>query len=349
MAISACAARPPIVIGLGGSLSGRDAALGVSGRNAAELFVRRINEAGGLAGRRIELAIGDFESDTSRIVPTDRALLERGAVVIMGHFTSAQAQAALDFAREARIALVSPSATAESLGGKDDYFFRTGMSSRRDAEAIAADMAAKGRKRLLVIATSQNKPYADTYVQPLAKAGLVAMDLRFDEPGAVNYERARRARADSVLIIAVAIDAGYIAQELRLRGLGQPLYLCGWAATSGDEIVKSGGASVEGAWFVHQTDETQPALAPIKADYLAAYGKEPDTEALQTWDSMCLARAAIETGGVDRDSFLKAIRGIRSFQGAFETIRMDEYGDATRALFVRTIKNGKILVVGRYD
>jgi branched-chain amino acid transport system substrate-binding protein len=345
---SACAAKPPIVIGLGGSMSGSDAALGVSGRNAAQLFVRRANEAGGLKGRRLELAIGDFKSDPSLIVPTDRSLLRRGAVVIVGHFTSAQAIAAVDFANAARIVLVSPSATTESLGGKDDFFFRTGMSSRHDAEAIAANMAERGLRRLLVIETTKNKAYADTYTKPLAEAGLIALDLPFSDPKAVDFERAAAARADSILIIAVAVDAGFIAQGLRIRGLRQPLYLCGWAATAGDDIVKNGGSAVEGAWFAHQTDETEPALAPIKADYKAVYGTDADFEVLQTWDTMCLVRAAIEAGGTDREAFYRAIRDIRSFRGGADIIQLDEHGDATRSLFIRTIRDGAIEIVGRY-
>jgi branched-chain amino acid transport system substrate-binding protein len=345
---ASCAARPPIVIGLGGSMSGSDAALGVSGRNSAQLFVRRVNEAGGIRGRPLKLVIGDFRSDPSLIVPTDQSLVRSGAIAIVGHFTSAQAVAAVDYANSSSVVLISPSATTESLAGKDDYFFRTGMSSRYDAEAIASNMAHRGLKRLLVIETSKNKAYVDTYTQALSRAGLIALDLPFQELKEIDYGRAIAAKADSILIIAVAVDAGFIAQELRLRGLGQPLYLSGWAATAGDDIIKSGGAAVEGAWFAHQTDETDPALAPIEAEYKALYGQDVDFEVLQTWDAMCLARAAIEAGGVDREKFYRAIRGIRSFRGGADTIRLDQYGDATRSLFIREIRRGAISIVGRY-
>lgn len=347
IATAGCAARRPIVLGLGGSMSGSDAALGVSGRNSAQLFVRRVNESGGIRGRPLKLVVGDFKSDPSLIVPTDQSLVRGGAIAIVGHFTSAQAIEALDYANSSRVVLISPSATAESLAGKDDYFFRTGMSSRYDAEAIASSMARRGLKRLLVIETSKNKAYADTYTQPLSEAGLIALDLPFQDLKGIDYGRAMAAKADSILIIAVAVDAGFIAQELRLRGLGQPLYLSGWAATAGDDIIKSGGAAVEGAWFAHQTDETDPALAPIAAEYEAIYGQGVDFEVLQTWDAMCLVRAAIEAGGVDRETFYRAIRGIRSFRGGADAIRLDQYGDPTRSLYIREIRHGGISIIGK--
>jgi branched-chain amino acid transport system substrate-binding protein len=349
LALASCADRRPLVLGLAGSFSGRDAALGVSGRNAAELFVRRVNEAGGLGGRILQLATRDFASELSRVVPGDRELLEAGAIAILGHFTSAQALAALDFANEERIALLCPTASAEALSGKRDCVFRTVMSSRNDAPALAADMARHGRKRLLVLEASQNKAYAETYTRPLASLVAVVDDIAFDDLEDVDYARAARARVDAVLIVANSIDAGTIAQELELRGLAKPLYLSGYAATSGEDIVASGGAAVEGAWFVHQIDETRPELAGIEADYLATYGVEADFAALETWDSMCLAKAVIEGGGVDRASFLKVASGLREFRGAADEIALDEYGDATRPLFARTIKDGRIVVLGRVE
>jgi hypothetical protein len=63
---------------------------------------------------------------------------------------------------------------------------------------------------------------------------------------------------------------------------------------------------------------------------------------------MRLARTAIEAGGVDRESFYAAIRGIREFRGGADAIRIDRYGDSTRNLYIRRIRDGVISIVGRY-
>ncbi len=344
-----CSAGRPIVIGLAGSFSGRNSALAVSGRKAAELFVQKANNSGGVRGRKLALATSDFASDPAMVVPADTRLLSRGAVVIVGHFISEEAAAALDFANGKRIALVSPTASAESFSGKDDFFFRTVMSSGRDPLAIAADMASKGRKRLLVIEVNQNKPYDETYTGPLAKSVTIADDISGDSLGGIDYARALRSKADAALIIANSIDAGSIAQELRLRGFAKPLYLSGFAATNGEGVIASGGSAVEGAWFVHQIDESQPALAPLIAEFHAAYGTDPDYAALETWDAMCLVKTVLEAGGLDRRSFYRILRGTRSFRGAANLISLDEYGDAHRSLFIRVIKDHKIVTLGRFE
>jgi branched-chain amino acid transport system substrate-binding protein len=345
--LSSCADHRPITVGLAGSFSGRDSTLGVSGRNAAELFVKQINDAGGLRGRKIRLEIRDFASDPARIVAADRELLDAGAVAIVGHFTSASAVAALDFANRERVCLVCPTASAESLGGKKDYLFRTIMSSSRDASAIAADMAASGAKRLLIIQSSDNKPYAETYTAPLAKAVEIADDLSFGDIRAIDYARAARARADAILIIANPIDTGSVAQELRIRGIDKPLYLSGFATTSSEDLIASGGSAVEGARFFHQVDETQPGLAPLIGEYRRVYGTKPDYAAMETWDAMCLVKTVLESGGLDRASFHEKIGRIRSFQGTVGRISLDEFGDATRELFMLTIKGGQVAISGR--
>lgn len=342
-----CQDRRPIVIGLAGSFSGREASFGVSGRRAALLFARDLNAAGGIGGRPLRFVIGDFESDPDRVVEVDRDLLEKGAIAIVGHFTSTMALAATGFADRERVALVSPSASSDKLSGKDDFFFRTVMCSEGDAAALAANMRERGLGRLLVIETSANRAYAETYTKPLAKLVEIAGDIAFDKVDEVDYAKALRSRADSVLIIANSVDAGTIAQGLRVRGFSAQLYLSGYSATNGEMVAESGGKAVEGAWLVHQVDESLPELAPFKAEYEKAYGIKPDFEALETLDALCLVKAALQAGGLDRESFYRAIRAIRSFQSASGKLTMDSFGDIQRPLFARTIVGGKIVVLGR--
>ncbi len=344
---TACVSRQPIVLGLAGSFSGRDSALGISGRNAAELFVRQLNQAGGLGHRMVVLQTRDFASDESKTVGADRELLDLGAVAIVGHFTSASAVAALDFANRERIVLVCPTASAASLGGKRDFLFRTIMSSVGDAIAIAADLAATGRKRLLVIEARENKPYAETYTQSLAKSVQLVDDIGFDALADIDYGRIARARADAILIIANPIDTGSIAQELRLHKVAEPLYLSGFATTNSADLLASGGEALEGAWFVHQMVESQPALGPLIESYRSVYGVAPDSAAIETWDAMCLVKIVLEAGGLDRRSFYERICKVRSFQGSADLISLDDFGDATRPLYIFQIRDGKIQFSGR--
>jgi branched-chain amino acid transport system substrate-binding protein len=58
-----CAPPEPIRIGFVGGTSGRVADLGIAGRNGAQLAVELRNQAGGVAGRAVELLIRDNEQN----------------------------------------------------------------------------------------------------------------------------------------------------------------------------------------------------------------------------------------------------------------------------------------------
>jgi len=354
-ALPSCSRPEPVLIGFAASLTGKDYMLGVDGRNALELFARERNAGGGIAGRRIELAIRDFASDDANVVEMDRQLVEdEGAGLVLGHFTSSSAELALPYFDAAGIPLVSPAATSTGLGGRDDAFFRTIMSSGRDPFLLAEHMASAGVDAVMVIATAQNAPYVSTYVDVIAGAMPVAGDFRYVDVHGLDYaamaaalEREPAGTDAAVLVVASAIDTGTIAQELRKRGIDEPLYVSGWAGN--DDLVTYGGKAVEGAVFVHQIDFGSPGVVDFADRYERLFGTRPGFGAVETWDAMLFVEAALRTAAADGTSLLEAMRSIRSFEGASGTILMDAYGDARRALYFKQVRGGSIVVTGKAE
>lgn len=281
LSAASCTPTGDIVIGFAASLSGKDAALGVDGRNAAELYVRQINAGGGIGGRKIKLVAKDFRSDDARIVPSDEELLRDGAVAIVGHFTSAAVNAALEFANREKITLVSPAATSTDLSGKDDLFFRTIMSSAKDPVFLAGHMRSRGATSLLIIKSSSNRSYTATYADHMRTAMNVVAEIEYGDAKAIDFGRiAAIPKIDAILVIANSIDTGTIAQALKIRGIRKPLYLSGWAGD--DTLIEYGGEAVEGAIFVHQIDNTNESLGGFIDDYRAVYGVPPSFAAIET-------------------------------------------------------------------
>ena len=58
-------AQAQIVMGVGGPMTGPDAAFGAQLKNGAEQAVLDINAAGGILGQKIELKIGDDAGDAN--------------------------------------------------------------------------------------------------------------------------------------------------------------------------------------------------------------------------------------------------------------------------------------------
>jgi len=350
--LSACSPRPDAIIGFAASLSGSDYTLGTEGRDAAELYVAELNARGGIGGRRVRLETRDYASDNAALPGALRELASVGARVVVGAYTSGAALAALPVLDELGLVLVSPAATAASLSGLRDRFFRTVMSSERDAVVLGDIIRAEGLAPVLVFSTALNAAYAETYERPLIEAGLAAEVVRFRSPADIDFEPIAASRGSStpyrsVLVVASPLDTATVAQALTLRGLSAPLFASGWAAS--DDLVRGGGRTVEGIRFVHQIDVEEPLLAGLVTRYAAVYGAPPGFSAIQTWDAMRFVEEGLRRVARPGQDPYEAFSTLRDFEGGGGKIRVDEYGDASRSLYLKGVRDGRVVVLGRLE
>lgn len=176
-----CGSPPePILIGFVGGTSGRVADLGIAGRDAVLLAVELRNQAGGVAGRKVKLLIKDDEQQPEVAERAVRELIDRGVVAIVGPMTSAMAIAVVPIADEAKVLLMSPTASTDALAGLDDYFFRVNASTLDNASRIARyHLDQHATRRLAVAYDLRNQSYTEswlegfraTYVQGGGEAG----------------------------------------------------------------------------------------------------------------------------------------------------------------------------------
>jgi len=76
-------AKEPIRIGVVLSESGANEPLGKPERNAIKLFVKRLNESGGIDGHDVEVIIKDDQSDSTKAQQAAIELLEQEEVVAL--------------------------------------------------------------------------------------------------------------------------------------------------------------------------------------------------------------------------------------------------------------------------
>src|ERR1700758_4608914 len=105
-----------IKIGAVSCISGPLSTFGVSSIRGARMAIEEINAKGGVLGQSIELVVDDNGSkagETARI--TRKFLSQDHVVAILGDLTSSATMEAAPLAEEARVPLLTPSATAMSV------------------------------------------------------------------------------------------------------------------------------------------------------------------------------------------------------------------------------------------
>ncbi|HOV13531.1 MAG TPA: ABC transporter substrate-binding protein [Spirochaetota bacterium] len=334
-----------IIIGFAGSLSGKDYKLGVEGLNTIQLLVNETNKNGGINGKKIKLIIEDFKSDINNVVSSDKKLLDAGSIAIIGHFTSAASVGAIDFVNTNKIVLISPTSSTEELSHKDDYFFRIVMTSKYDPVYLSIHMKENSIKNIMLIKAKINESYTKTYSDVLYKEFNIVKDISYDKIDDIDLNEISmiKNKFDATVILSSAIDSGTIAQRLHIKNIDNPLYLSGWAA--GDDLITYGGDSVENAILIHQVNDKLESLKDFIKKYKETYGESPSFSAIQTVHAFHLLVETIKKGGTKRKSFYESIKKIRSFNSISGIIKLDNYGDAIRTLYLKKIENGSFKVL----
>jgi branched-chain amino acid transport system substrate-binding protein len=248
--IISCRAARPIYIGFSGELTGKRADLGIQGRDGVQLAVMRLNEAGGVAGRPIELIIRDDLGTPEGALAADQALIEAGVVAIIGHMTSAQSIAAMPLIEETETVMLSPTTSTPELAGLDDYFFRINPDNDQQARTLAHQARQRhGLTRVSAIYDSENSAYTHTFWRSFSRAfeelggqnvGKVTFNSSEKPDFAPLVAELRNRDFEGLLIIASAVDTAMIAQVIRRQDWTVELFASGWAQS--EALIQHGGA-----------------------------------------------------------------------------------------------------------
>ena len=116
------AAEATFKIGGIGPITGGAAIYGQGVKNAAELAVAEINEAGGINGYQVEFMWGDDEHDAEKAVNAYNELKDKGMQMLLGTVTSAPCIAVADKTLADNMFQLTPSGTAEDCIVNDNAF-----------------------------------------------------------------------------------------------------------------------------------------------------------------------------------------------------------------------------------
>src|SRR3990170_2603001 len=105
-----------IVIGQSAPLSGANAELGNEIRNGALAHFRKVNDAGGVHGRRVELATFDDANQVPRAEANTRKLVEEhGVFALFGYASATLSRPALPIAAQHGVPFLAPFSGAYSM------------------------------------------------------------------------------------------------------------------------------------------------------------------------------------------------------------------------------------------
>ena len=221
--------KSAIVLGQSLALTGPGSPLAQPFHEGAKLYFDRVNAAGGVHGRKIELVTLDDRGNPTVTVANTQKLLEQGVLALFGFYGSPQVTAAYPLIKDSEVLMFAPMAAADQLRGTqypNVYSLRPGYSE--EAGAITRHAETLGARKLAILHATDGESMAalDAAERTMTKLGasLVAKAAIGSGSLANSVDKALAGRPDSILLISDAFGAAGAVRDLRAKGFRGPIY-----------------------------------------------------------------------------------------------------------------------------
>ena len=359
-------AAEPIRLGAVLSVTGPASFLGEPERNTIQMELDKLNAAGGVLGRPVEVIILDDETDVNKaVLAVDRLIKKENVAAILGPTTSGNSLAVMGKAAAAKVPLISCSAAEKITRPVNPYIYKVAPSDRLAVARILTHAKAKGYKKLAILTVSDGFGQAGREVlKELVPAGGFEMtaDEVFgpkDTDMTAQLTKIQGTSPDAVICWGTNPGPAVVAKNRVQLGITTPLYMSHGVASK--KFIELAGDAAEGLLLPAgkiTVAEKLPDADPEK-NQLVAYAKSYDerfkapvsTFGGHGYDSLHLAVRAIAEAGSDkpeaiRDA-LEKIKGFAGIGGIFTFTPEDHAGLGPDAFIMLGIEKGDWVIVGQ--
>lgn len=320
LAMAACGGEPAnnggndtpdattVKIGGIGPLTGAYANYGLSEKNGAELAVKEINEAGGIAGKQIELSYQDSQGESESAVNAYGKLMDWGMEVSLGCVLSGENASVVAAARDDDVLLITPSGSADKCIDGNDKAFRVCFYDSYQGAAAAQYIKENNIVDTVGVLYQSDVDYSvglyNAFVDQCGKLGItIAETQTFTASTSTDFSTQVNALvASGVKLVFIP----FYAEEAST-------FLTQARGKFADGVYFFGADGLDGILGKVAQDPTIAnnvlMLTPFSADnpaenvqsfvkkYQEAYGATPDQFAADAYDAIYAIKAAVEKAG----------------------------------------------------
>ncbi len=325
-------AQEPIRIGAFLAVTGPAAFLGDPEQKTLELYIEKLNAAGGVLGRKLALVSYDTAGDAEKARTFAKRLIEQDKVdVIVGGTTTGETMAVVPMVEQAEIPFISLAGAVVIIEPVKKWVFKTPHTDRMACEKIFADMTSRGAKRIALISGSGGFDKS-MRAQCLAAAKGRGIEIVADEsygPGDKDMT-VQLTKIKNTAGVQAVLNAGFgegpaiVTRNYRQLGIAAPLYQSHGVASK--EYIKLSGAAAEGvrlpaaalliAESLPESDPQKKVVLAYKREYESRFNSEVSTFGGHAYDGLMLAVEAMKkAGSTDKTKVRDALHSIRGWMG----------------------------------
>lgn len=346
-------------LGLIAPLSGSSAVSGTILKNATEMAVNEINDAGGINGNiKIELSEVDDEGVPATSVTAMQRLVEQNKVeAVIGSQASSCTLSNMEITEAAKIPQITPASSNVSITQTGNhYIFQMTATDELHMKNIMKYMSEeKGAKKFAILYESSDFGTGGYKIASniCGDFGLEMVDSEVYNSGDTDFSvvlsKMDAAKPDFFIFWGYHTEVAMICRQMQQYGISYP---CIGQGYNSPELVKLGGDAVNGVMISTAFDAANPdpKVQEFDKKYTDAYGSGYDQNAPQSYDAVYVIKDAAERciadgkDYTDSDTLNEYIHSTQ-WDGVTGVTTFDENGLMSKELLIIQIEDGKHVII----
>lgn len=355
--LAGCAQKDDTIkFGIGGPITGSNAAFGSQLKQGAEQAIADINEGGGILGKKLSVSVGDDVGDPRQGVSVANNFVASGVKFVVGHFNSSVTMPTSEIYQENGVLQITPASTNPRITERGMWnIFRT--CGRDDQQgAVAGDYVAKHFRDKKVAIVHDKTTYGQGLADETKKTmnGKGVQEVLYeginigDKDFSALVSKIKASGADLVYWGGLHTEGGLIVRQMRDQGVNA--VLMGGDGITSDEFATIGGPGVEGTLMTYGPDPRRRPQAKAIVEKFRAKNFEPESYTLYSYAAVQIIEQAAEAANsLDPKKVAETIKSGRKFATVIGDVSYDSKGDITRLDYVMYVwkkdAGGKITYV----
>ena len=358
--LSGARAADTIKIGSVLSVTGPASFLGDPEDKTLKLYVDKINAAGGVNGKQLELVVYDAAGDANAARTFATRLVEEDEVVaVVGGSTTGTTMAMVPIFEEAEIPLISLAGAVVIIDPVKKWVFKTPHTDKMACEKIFEDIKARGLTKVGLISGTGGFGKS-MHAQCLAVAPNYGIEIVADETyGPKDSDMTPQlTNIKGVAGLQAVVNPGFgqgpaiVTRNYRQLGIEVPFYQSHGVASksfidlAGDAAngVRLPAAALLVADKLPDGDPQKPVVTAYKSEYEKATGNPVSTFGGHAYDGLMLVVEAMKKAGSEDPAAIRdALEETKGFVGTGGVVNMspeDHLGLDLSAFRMLEIKDG---------
>jgi branched-chain amino acid transport system substrate-binding protein len=353
-------ALEPIRIGSFLSITGPAAFLGDPENKTLELYIEKINAAGGVLGRTLQLVAYDDAGDAEKARTFAKRLIEQDKVdVIVGGSTTGTTMAVVPLVEAAQIPFISLAGAVVIIEPVKKWVFKTPHTDRMACEKVFVDMQARKMSKVALISGAGGFDKS-MRAECLKVAKNHGIEVVADETyGAGDTDMtAQLTKIKGTPGVQAVLNPGFgqgpaiVTKNYRQIGITLPLYQSHGVASK--QFIELAGGAAEGvrlpaaallvAESLPTSDAQKSVVVNYKREYETRYKSDVSTFGGHAYDGLMLAVEAMKRAkSTDKAMVRDAIEGTKGYMGTAGVVNMsakDHMGLDNTAFRMLEVSNG---------